>query len=76
VPVDRGIISHQHADIGDGDEDFNRAIGHRLGNRELIQIARRVVVNLRPEQPAQIANRGAGRHSSLRDVVGLGHRCR
>ena len=72
VAVDRGVLSYQRVDVGDGDKDFHRTARHGFGDRKLIEIARIVVVDRRPEQAAQIANRGAGRRGGLRDLAGLG----
>ena len=72
MAVDRGISFYQRVDVCYGDEDFYRTTRQRLGNRELIEIKGIVVIDRRPEQTAQIANRGAGRRGGLRDPAGFG----
>ena len=71
MAVDCAIFFYQRVDVGDGDEDFHRTT-HGFGNRELIEIAGIVVIDRRPEQAAQIENRGTGRRGGLRDLVGFG----
>ena len=68
--VDGGAGRHQRVDIRDCDHDLDDSVGERFGDGELIEIARVVVVDGRPEQGAQVADRRTG----LR--VGLGDRLR
>ena len=56
VVVDGGVLPDERVDVGDGDEDPHRAAGQRLGDRELVEVARIVVVDRCPRQTAQIAN--------------------
>ena len=70
MAVDRRAGGDQRIDVGDGDEDRRRAIRPRLRGRELVEVARIVVVDRRPEEAAQVANRAVdprspGRQSRL-----------
>ena len=49
--------------IGDADQDADAAVAQVLGEFDLVEIARRVVIDGGPEQLAQIAHVGAGRGS-------------
>ena len=71
VAVDGGPPLHGGVDVGDGDVDPHVSARRRRTDRELIQVARGVVVDRRPEQSPQIANVGALRHWSDGDGVGL-----
>ena len=81
VLVDRRILRHERVDVGDGDQHPRRAVGQPLGDLELIEIARRVVVDGRPEQTAQVADIGpdavaervAGNFSELSGDLGVEH---
>ena len=72
VLVDGGVALHERVDVGDGDEDLHAApLGAGwLRDRELIQVARVVVVDRTPGEVAEIAAavaaRGAGQLSDLR----------
>jgi hypothetical protein len=61
VRVDGAAARDQGIDVGDGHEDARRTAAHIVGDRELIEIARVVVVDRRPQPPAQIADVGRGR---------------
>src|SRR5262249_51519058 len=54
APGDRSV------DIRDRDEQLHVAARQRLGDRQLIEIARVVVVDRAPEEPAQVAHRFLG----------------
>ena len=47
---------HQRIHIRHRHEDARAPACERLGDRELIEVARIIIVNGRPEQPAQIAH--------------------
>ena len=47
----------ERVDVGDRDEDLHRAVGERLGDGELVEVARIVVVDRGPQQLAQVADR-------------------
>ena len=71
---------HECVDIRDCDQNLDDSTGERFGDDELIEIARVVVVDGRPEQGAQVADPGAGVRVGLRDrrllVVALQARTR
>ena len=48
VRVDRGAGSHRHVDIGDRHQDLDRPVARRLGNGQLIEVARVIVVDRAP----------------------------
>ncbi len=75
VTVDRGTLLDDRVDVGHRDEDLHRAALGRHRDRELIEIARIVVVDRGPEQAAKVAERPAvgGRRGG--DRVGLLHHC-
>ena len=54
--VNRRGSSHEGIHVGNRDEDFHPAVGQGLGDRELIEVERVVVVNGRPEQSTQLAD--------------------
>jgi hypothetical protein len=56
MTVDGAAGLHERIDVGDRHEDLHRAVRGRLGHRELIEIARVVVVDRRPQALAQIAD--------------------
>jgi hypothetical protein len=72
MAVDRGVFFHQRIDIRDGDQDPDGAVLRGLRDRELIEIARVVVVDRRPLEAAKVAELGAGSRRSRCDAVGLG----
>ena len=83
MPIDRRITRDQRIDIGNGDED--RRLGTAdLGDRELIQIARVVVVDGAPQKMAQVAPALSGcrvrpvscRLPLFRQLLDLGRGCR
>ena len=47
---------NEGADVGDRDQDLHGPARERLGDRELVKVARIVVVDGAPEAPAQIAD--------------------
>jgi hypothetical protein len=57
MPVDRRILGYVAIHVGDADADADIAVRQALGDFDLVQIARSVVVDGRPEQAAQIAYR-------------------
>jgi hypothetical protein len=56
VIVDGRPAMHQRIDIRNRDEHPDRASGSRLGNRQLIEIARVVVIYRAPQKVAQISD--------------------
>ena len=60
--LDRGVIvdgrarGHERVHVRDADQHSHRAVGQSLGDFNLIEVARRVVVDRRPQQAAQIAH--------------------
>ncbi len=73
VTVDRGTFPDDRVDVGDRDEDFHRAARGRHRDRELIEIARIVVVDRCPEQATKVAERRAGGGRCSGDGVALRH---
>ena len=62
VLVDRRVLAGTNASTSAmPTEHARRAVRQPLGDLDLIEIARRVVVDRRPRQTAQVANAGAGR---------------
>src|SRR5262249_15686606 len=60
--VDGRILRNERIDIGDGDEHLRGTGWQLVGDLELIEIARRVVIDRGPEQVAQIGRvRSGGR---------------
>jgi hypothetical protein len=57
VCVKRRAVFHGGVHVGDGDQNLDGVSGEGLGDRELIQIARVIVVDGGPQQAGQIANR-------------------
>ncbi len=73
VTVDRGALLDDRVDVGHRDEDPHRAAVGWRRDRELIEIARIVVVDRRPQQAAKVAERSAGGGRRSRDCVALRH---
>ena len=59
VLVDGRVRRNERVDVGDRHQHLDVAVRQPLGHLDLIEVARRVVVDRRPEQAAQIANVGA-----------------
>ena len=57
VCVDGRAVFHEGVHVGDGDQNLDGVSGEGFGDRELIQIAGVIVVDRRPQQAGQIANR-------------------
>lgn len=55
VLVDRRQLGRERIYVGDADHDLDAAIGQPLGDLDLIEIARRVVIDRRPEQASEVA---------------------
>jgi hypothetical protein len=49
VLIDWGLLGDERIDIGDADHNFHVAIGGAFGDFDLVEIARSVVVDGRPE---------------------------
>ena len=58
VRVDRRVLRDHGIDVGNRDQHFACAIGKPLAHRELVEVARVVVVDRAPQQVAQIAYGG------------------
>jgi hypothetical protein len=69
MTVDGGAGLHERIDVRDCHEDLHRAVRGRLGHRELIEIARVVVVDRRPQALAQIADPVPRRVAAGRDCL-------
>src|SRR5262249_646966 len=69
--VDGRALLHDRVDVGDGDEDLHVAAGHLLGDGQLIEVLRVVVVDRAPEKRREVADRrvalgrGAGQRVDL-----------
>ena len=65
----RGLDDGIH--VGDGDQDLDPAIGQLLGDGELIEVLRGVVIDGTPKEIAQVADRavlGAGRRGDAAEL--------
>jgi hypothetical protein len=69
--IDRGVRGDQRVDVGDRDQDARGPVAVRNRYRQLVEVARVVVVDRRPEQMAQIAHGSVGRGRGARDRVRL-----
>ena len=58
--VNRRPLADERVHVGDGDLDPRRAVGQAFRDLELIEVARRLVVDGRPGQLAQVADALAG----------------
>ena len=56
VRVDRRALGDERVDIGHGHEDLHRPGGKALADRELVEIARIVVVDRAPGQRREVAD--------------------
>ena len=72
VAVDGRVARDERVDVRDGDEDPHRAARERLRDRELIEVTRVVVVDRRPQEAAEVANRAAGARRRRGDGGRLG----
>jgi hypothetical protein len=72
VQVHRRSPERDDVHVGDGDEDLHVAVRERLGNRELIEIARVVVVDRAPAPVAKVARRHVARRRRFPKRVELG----
>ncbi len=71
MAVDGGAELDGGIDVGDRDQDLHLSVGLRLRDRELIEVARVVVVDRGPEEAPQIADGRARFGDSLREGVRL-----
>ncbi len=71
VIVDGRARGHERVHVRDADAHPHRAVGQSLGDFNLIEITRRVVVDRRPQQAAQIAHVRSCRDSGRMRVDGL-----
>ncbi len=55
VVVDGGTLADDRIHVGDRDQDLDGAAGQALGDGELIEVPRVVVVDRAPEKIAQVA---------------------
>ena len=60
VLIDRGRLGNKCIHVGNADHDFHVTIRDTFGHFDLIEITRRVIVDGRPEQIAEIANVSVG----------------
>ena len=72
VPIDGRAFGDEGVDVGDRDEHPRRVTGERLGHRQLIEVARVVVVDRAPEELAQVPHGLFGRLSRCRERRRLG----
>jgi hypothetical protein len=56
VLIDGRIFGDEGVHVGDADHDLDAAVGQALGDFDLVEVFRGVVVDGRPEQAAQIPN--------------------
>ena len=72
VLIDGRVTVDQRVDVGDGHEDTDAVLA-RFGDRELIEVARVLVVDGAPETIAQVAA-GGRLGARFGELVGLGQR--
>ena len=72
VAVDRGALPHDRVHVGDRDQDRHRVAARRLGDRELVEIPRVVVVDGGPEETAKVPDGGIAVLGGLGDRARLG----
>ena len=72
VAVERRTAADQRVDVRDRDEDLHLPGGQRLGDGELVEVARVVVVDRAPEPVAEVADRGIARDGGRRQRADLG----
>ena len=56
MSIDGRVFGDKSIDVGDADHYFDVAIGQALGNLDLVEIFRCIVVDRRPKQIAQITH--------------------
>jgi len=61
MQIGRRASGDRRVDVGDRHHHLDIAVGQRLGHRQLIEVARIVVVNRTPEQQPQVPRRSNGR---------------
>jgi len=66
VFVGRRAVGHERVHVGNRHEQFRPAAAERFGHRQLVQIARIVVVDRRPQQGALVADRRVARCAGVR----------
>ena len=54
--IDGRILGHKGVDIGDSYQHFDISVGQAFSHFDLVEIARSVIVNRRPEEIPQIAH--------------------
>jgi len=58
--IDRRLFRNEGIDVGDAYHHLDAAVGKAFGKLDLIEIARSVVVDRRPQKAAQIADTATG----------------
>ena len=76
VTIDCRSFVHRGIDVGDGDEDLHVAVRRRLGDRQLIEVARLVVVDRAPRASAKVARGAPGRLRRSAEGGHFGERAR
>ena len=76
VAVDRAALRDRRVHVGHGHEQLHRPSGEGLGHRELVEVARVVVVDRRPRAVPQVADGGPRLQDALAEgaccsIVGL-----
>ena len=61
MAIDRRSLEYGSVDIGDGDENLHAAAREGVGDRQLIEVSRVVVIDRAPQRRAQVAQRSVGR---------------
>ena len=54
--IERRVLGNECVDVGNADQDFGRPVGLGLGHFNLIKVPRRIVVDGRPQQIAEISD--------------------
>ena len=54
--IDRGLLRNESIHVRDADHNFDVAIRKALGDLDLIEVARGIVVDGRPQQISQVAD--------------------
>ena len=73
VRVDGGRRLHEPVDVGHRHQHLDGAAGRRLGDRELVQVTRVVVVDRGPQERAEVALGGVADAPGRRHAGDLGH---
>ena len=71
VAVDRAALRDRRVHVGHGHEQLHRPCGEGLGHRELVEVARVVVVDRHPRELPQVADGGPRLDDALAEGLGL-----